>query len=221
MPELAGGTLLAVGIWVTVDGSSFLKLLGPFRVEALLFVNVGYFCIAMGALLVLLSVLGCCGAHKESKCLLITFFSILMLIFIAEVAAAVVALVYSSVAEDVLISKVKPTLLDHYGKDPKVTKVWDAMMSQSKCCGFSNYTDFSNYSQNGDSYPSACCSAHNATCSQEAAYQSNVKGCFELLSVIKKDANIVGGIAAGVCALEVAAMGVSMYLYCQLDKTTR
>lgn len=69
--QLGGLTLLAMGIWVSVDGGSFLQLLGPFARQGMQFVNVGFFCIAIGAALVLLGLLGCCGAHKESKCLLL------------------------------------------------------------------------------------------------------------------------------------------------------
>lgn len=69
--QLGGLTLLAMGIWMSVNGSSFLQLLGPFSSEVMQSVNVGFFSIAIGALLVLLGLLGCCGAHKESKCLLL------------------------------------------------------------------------------------------------------------------------------------------------------
>lgn len=69
--QLGGLTLLAMGIWVSVDGGSFLQLLGPFSSQGMQFVNVGFFCISIGAVLVLLGLLGCCGAHKESKCLLL------------------------------------------------------------------------------------------------------------------------------------------------------
>ena len=69
--QLAGLTLLALGIWVSVDEASFLQLLGPFSSKDMQFVNVGFFCISIGAVLVLLGFLGSCGAHKESKCLLL------------------------------------------------------------------------------------------------------------------------------------------------------
>lgn len=69
--QLGGLTLLAMGIWVSVDGTSFLQLLGPFSSQGMQFVNVGFFCIAIGAVLVMLGLLGCCAAHKESKCLLL------------------------------------------------------------------------------------------------------------------------------------------------------
>ncbi|XP_044540503.1 tetraspanin-1, partial [Gracilinanus agilis] len=93
---LCGAALLGVGIWVSVDGPSFLKIFGPVSASAMQFVNVGYFLIAAGCALLVLGFLGCYGAQKESKCLLLMFFSILLIIFIAEIAAAVVALVYTS-----------------------------------------------------------------------------------------------------------------------------
>ncbi|KAM3875830.1 uncharacterized protein ACN63O_020000 [Diretmus argenteus] len=102
---LGGLTLLAMGIWVSVDGGSFLQMLGPSSSQAMQFVNVGFFCIAIGAVLVLLGLLGCCGAQRESKCLLLTFFSIILVIFIAEVAAGVVALAYSSFRDDAAVHR--------------------------------------------------------------------------------------------------------------------
>ena len=44
-----------------------------------------------------------------------------------------------------------------------------------------------------------------------------VQGCFkEILHRIRANAVTVGGVAVGVAALELAAMVVSMYLYCNL-----
>ncbi|XP_070817598.1 tetraspanin-1 [Chaetodon trifascialis] len=218
---LGGLTLLAMGIWVSVDGSSFLQLLGPFSSQAMQFVNVGFFCIAIGAVLVLLGLLGCCGAHKESKCLLLTFFSIVLIIFIAEVAAGVVALAYSSFAEGILRAWATPALQKDYGSDPVVTKIWNSTMTELKCCGFTNFTDFvgSEFEkENGGSLPPSCCWTHSAPCTPAEAERSAVQGCFEhILQNLKEHANVVGGIAAGIGVLEIAAMIVSMYLYCHLD----
>ncbi|KAI4828837.1 hypothetical protein KUCAC02_022909 [Chaenocephalus aceratus] len=201
--ELGGLTLLAMGIWVSVDGGSFLQLLGPFSSQGMQFVNVGFFCIAIGAVLVLMGFLGCCGARKDSKCLLLTFFSIILIIFIAEVAAGVVALAYSSFAKGIIRVWMTPALQKDYGSDPVVTKIWNITMTELKCCGFNNYTDFV---------------GSNAPCSSIEAERSDVQGCFKhILKILKEHANIVGGIAAGIGVLEIAAMIVAMYLYCHLD----
>ncbi|XP_039984637.1 tetraspanin-1 [Xiphias gladius] len=219
--SLGGLTLLAMGIWVSVDGGSFLQLLGPFSSQGMQFVNVGFFCIAIGAVLVLLGLLGCCGAHKESKCLLLTFFSIILIIFIAEVAAGVVALAYSSFAEGILRAWATPALQRDYGSDPVVTKIWNATMTELGCCGFTNYTDFvgSKFEkESGGSLPPSCCRTDSAPCSRDEAERSTVQGCFKnILETLKEQANVVGGIAAGIGVLEIAAMIVSMYLYCHLD----
>lgn len=69
--QLAGMCLVAAGIWVTVDGDSFMKVLPPFTDDFESHVNVGIFSITIGAVMTLLGLLGCCGAQKESKCLLI------------------------------------------------------------------------------------------------------------------------------------------------------
>ncbi|XP_040216875.1 tetraspanin-1 [Rana temporaria] len=223
---LAGGTLLGVGIWVSVDSSSFLKIFGSLGSGAdsiaSQFVNVGYFLIAIGALLVILGFLGCCGAQKESKCLLIMFFSIVLIIFIAEIAAAVVALVYSSVAESFLKSVLTPVLKNEYGSKPDVTSSWNKTMNEFYCCGLTNYTDFDNsyyVSQHNGSYPQQCCKPNSATCTPSDAANFAAPGCFNrILDLLKTNAAIVGGVAAGIAALELAAMVVSMYLYCKIDK---
>ncbi|XP_038650131.1 tetraspanin-1-like isoform X2 [Scyliorhinus canicula] len=221
---IAGGALLGVGIWVSVDGGSFLKVIGPIASsQAMQFVNIGYFCIAIGIVLVVLGFLGCCGAQKESKCLLMLFFVIVLIIFIAEIAAAVVALVYSSFAESLLRAWVTPVLQNDYGKQTDVTGIWNTTMSELKCCGFTNYTDFTNsyyFKNHGQTFPPFCCSnlTSVSVCNENAAAESNVQGCFkQLFSILRENANIVGGIAVAICVLEIAAMAVSMYLYCKID----
>lgn len=221
---LCGVVLLAVGIWVSVDGSSFLKIFGPHSSSAMQFVNVGYFLIAAGGVLFLLGFLGCYGAQSENKCALMMFFFILLLIFIAEVAAAVVALVYTTMAEQFLKLLIVPTIKDDYGSQKDFTEVWNTTMKALKCCGFNNYTDFeeSPYFQKHQTFPTFCCLNNNGTstmepCTKEKAEEQQVQGCFkQLLTDIRTNAVTVGGVAAGIGGLELAAMIVSMYLYCNL-----
>jgi len=63
--------MASVGIWVTLNTDAFMEVLPPFTDEFLSHVNVGIFSITIGAVMTLLGMLGCCGAQKESKCLLI------------------------------------------------------------------------------------------------------------------------------------------------------
>uniref|UniRef100_A0A3Q3CYK2 Tetraspanin n=1 Tax=Haplochromis burtoni TaxID=8153 RepID=A0A3Q3CYK2_HAPBU len=217
--QMGGLTLLALGIWVSSDGASLLQILRPFSKQSTQVVNVGFFCIVIGAALVLLGILGCYAAHKKSKCLLLTFASIMLIIFISEVATGVVALTYTSF--------VMPLRKDHYVDNP--LHIFSCGMNNTRmssffqlhCCGFSNYTDFmgSNFQNaTGGSLPSICCRTNNNTCTPAQAEYSNVQGCFQqILMIIKENASTMGGTAAGIGLLEIAAILVSINLYCHLD----
>uniref|UniRef100_F6UGN7 Tetraspanin n=1 Tax=Monodelphis domestica TaxID=13616 RepID=F6UGN7_MONDO len=227
---LCGAALLGVGIWVSVDGPSFLKIFGPVSASAMQFVNVGYFLIAAGCALLVLGFLGCYGAQKESKCLLLTFFSILLIIFIAEIAAAVVALVYTTMAENLLGTLVVPVIKKDYGKQSDITQIWNSTMNGLNCCGFNNYTDFegSPFYQTDHLFPTPCSLEGGPRVPgglepPTSCPFSSPQGCFDqLLKDIRTNAEVVGGVAAGFGAFEkrlaLAAMVVAMYLYCKLDK---
>ncbi|KAM6398070.1 tetraspanin-1 [Pluvialis apricaria] len=217
---LSGGTLLGVGIWVTVDDQSFLKIFGPLSSSVLQVVYVSYFLIAIGAILLVIGFLGCYGAQKDSKCLLMMFFSVVLIIFIAEIAAAVVALVYTGLAEMLLTAVVTPLLKEKYGPDESFTYVWNVTMNEVHCCGLNNYTDFTNstWYKDHSTYPDPCC-GNKQPCNDATAAEADVPGCFnQILEEIKTNAGVVGGVAVGIAALEIAAMVVSMYLYCHLDQ---
>ncbi|NXG21137.1 TSN1 protein, partial [Grallaria varia] len=217
---LAGGTLLGVGIWVKVDGESFIDIFGTLSSSVLQVVNVSYVLIVIGSILLVIGFLGCYGAQKESKCLLMMFFSVVLIIFIAEVAVAVVALVYTGLAESLLSAVVTPILKEKYGVDNTFTHIWNTTMTKVHCCGLNNYTDFNDsvwYNTHG-TYPPQCFGAspplaHPYLCG------CFLQGCFDqILEEIRTNAGVAGGVAAGIAALEIAAMAVSMYLYCRLDE---
>ncbi|NXW27869.1 TSN1 protein, partial [Phaetusa simplex] len=225
--QLSGGTLLGVGIWVAVDDQSFVDIFGGLSSTVIQVVYVGYFLIVIGAILLVIGFLGCYGAQKDSKCLLMMFFSVVLIIFIAEIAAAVVALVYTGLAETLLSAVVTPLLKEKYGTDVSFTHVWNVTMEEIKCCGLNNYTDFTNSTWYEDYkvYPDACWTLSPPVVRELLPLAHPhwrgclLQGCFhQILKEIKTNAGVVGGVAAGIAALEIAAMVVSMYLYCHLDQ---
>lgn len=65
--QLGGSFLLGVGVWVLLDPMGFREIVAA---NPLLFTGV-YVILAMGGMLFLLGFLGCCGAIRENKCLLL------------------------------------------------------------------------------------------------------------------------------------------------------
>ena len=69
--QLSGCALIAVGIWIIVD-PSIVKIL-DFVIEVSqdsLIKYAAYVLIAIGGFVFIVGFLGCCGAIKESKCML-------------------------------------------------------------------------------------------------------------------------------------------------------
>ncbi|KAK2816901.1 hypothetical protein Q5P01_025092 [Channa striata] len=226
---LAGAAILGVGIWVKVDSGSLLGLLenvdnAPAGLSQLS--NISYLLIAVGAVLLVIGFLGCCGAVKESRCMLLMFFTIVLIIFLIEVAGAVVLLVFQGLADQLLKSlenEVITSIRKDYGQSESLTSLWNATMEEFKCCGYRNYTDFDDspfYIQHGQNvYPPTCCNSTISTgvCSKTKASNSMIDGCFDkLLQLIEDNAVIIAAVALGVAAFEIAAMVVSMVLYKQV-----
>ncbi|TDH16063.1 hypothetical protein EPR50_G00015950 [Perca flavescens] len=228
---LAGAVILGVGVWVKVDSGSLLGILdtledAPSGLSQL--VNVSYLLMAVGAVLLVIGFLGCCGAVRESRCMLLTFFSIVLIIFLVEVAGAVVLLVFQGLADQLFQSlekEVKISIGKEYGRSDSFTSLWNATMEEFKCCGFKNYTDFDGspfYNDHGrDVYPHTCCNTTITTgvCNTHQANHSMIDGCFDkLLQLIEDNALIIAIVVLAIAAFEIAAMVVSMVLYKQIGK---
>lgn len=65
-PQLAGGAVLAVGVWTLVDKSDYISLL-----DSNLYSASAYILIAAGVIVIVTGVIGCCAVLRETKSLLI------------------------------------------------------------------------------------------------------------------------------------------------------
>lgn len=65
MFQLSGVACLAIGIWIVIEKLQVEQAVGS------LFVYSAYILIAVGAVIVIVSLLGCFGAARRSKCVLL------------------------------------------------------------------------------------------------------------------------------------------------------
>ncbi|XP_005988529.1 tetraspanin-2 [Latimeria chalumnae] len=84
---LAGSAVLGIGLWLRFDKSTT-QLFEVENSPESFYIGV-YVLIAAGGLMTLVGFFGCCGAVRESQCLLGLFFISLLVIFAAEVTAGV------------------------------------------------------------------------------------------------------------------------------------
>ncbi|KAI7794699.1 putative CD81 protein-like [Triplophysa rosa] len=125
---LMGSLVLAVGLWLRLDPNT-VSLLGEGGPETF-FIGV-YILIAAGGLVMLVGFFGCCGAVRESQCLLGLFFACLLTIFGAEVAAGV----FGFLNKDKIIEEVK-TYYDNSAKDSNDNNtIIQSYHRVLNCCG--------------------------------------------------------------------------------------
>jgi hypothetical protein len=65
--QVGGIVVMAIGIWTCVDHAYMEQLMGTN-----LYMSAAYILIATGVVVILVSFLGCFGAVKEIKCMLLT-----------------------------------------------------------------------------------------------------------------------------------------------------
>ncbi|XP_067302966.1 CD9 antigen [Pseudorasbora parva] len=124
---LMGSLVLAVGLWLRLDPNT-VSLLGEDGPETF-FIGV-YILIAAGGLVMLVGFFGCCGAVRESQCLLGLFFACLLVIFGAEVAAGV----FGFLNKDKIIEEIKHFYEESAGNHNDNTTIQSYHIILN-CCG--------------------------------------------------------------------------------------
>ncbi|KAK9977730.1 hypothetical protein ABG768_019529 [Culter alburnus] len=201
---LGGCGLFGVGVWLAFTQSEFSSL--PLSFPSLSAANL---LLVAGGVTMVTGFLGCLGALKEQKCLLMTFFVILLFLVVIEVTLIVVLSVY----HEELDKKAKDDLregMNDYKRNEGLKNSWDNMQKIFKCCGVSNHTDWHNKTANGK-LPESCCRDNGGDCHhwEEPCYE---KAKDWLL------ANITSVLGFGVCIgiVQILALLFSMLMYCQI-----
>jgi len=159
--------VLLVGSWLAADKASFINLtlnltahsnspvshaldeeakqiLKDF-VEPAVIEQAAYILIAIGAFILIISILGYCGALKESRVLLTAYGIFLIIIFLLQIAAILLCTLYKPQADHHTKAFLKETLEKYYTTESQrnaVTLSWDHVMAQMSCCGVEGYKDF-------------------------------------------------------------------------------
>ncbi|XP_008469973.1 leukocyte surface antigen CD53-like isoform X2 [Diaphorina citri] len=82
--------------------------------------------IIVGVAVFVVAFFGCCGAIRESNCMLIMFSLLLFVIVILEALVALSGYYLKNDIDLMLQTKMNETISD-YGKNPEITKSWDIL----------------------------------------------------------------------------------------------
>ncbi|XP_030056681.1 CD82 antigen [Microcaecilia unicolor] len=221
---ILGALMLGFGIWILVDNTSFVAVLQSASAS----LKIGsYILISVGAVTMVMGFLGCVGAVNEIRCLLGLYFTCLLLIFVAQVTAAVLIYLQRDKLK-IELSTVIKDLIQNYdyqdGTNTTTEETWDYVQRQLSCCGWTNVSDWDENpiikNSSGFSYPCSCnpnSPQINGFCtisSNSTVYNSfHSKGCMEKVqSWLKNNLGIILGICVGVAVIEVFGMMLSICL---------
>uniref|UniRef100_A0A452THP7 Tetraspanin-4 n=1 Tax=Ursus maritimus TaxID=29073 RepID=A0A452THP7_URSMA len=199
--QLGGCGILGVGIWLAATQGNFATLSSSFPSlsAANLLIVTGTFVMAIGFV-------GCIGAIKENKCLLLTFFVLLLLVFLLEATVTVLFFAYTDKIDRYAQRDLKKGL-HLYGTPGNVglTNAWSIIQTDFRCCGVSNYTDwFEVY--NATRVPDSCCLEFSESCGLHAPGTWWKAPCYETVKMWLQENLLAVGIF-GLCTALVQEPG--------------
>nr|XP_057923477.1 tetraspanin-8-like [Doryrhamphus excisus] len=166
--------------------------------------------IAVGVIIMVLGFLGCCGAIKENRCLLILFFASLLLIFILLLAAGILGAVGESKVKDWVKERLQK-FLPLSSQPENVRMDLEKLQEELKCCGLVNGAS------DWDVVPASCrCATPGPDCDASGVYSTSCSS--QIVRLLEKNMEVVIGIAFAIAILLIAGMVFSMILYCQIGK---
>lgn len=211
---LCGCGLLGVGIWLSATQGNFATL-----APSLPSLSAANLVIATGTIVMVVGFLGCLGAIKENKCLLLSFFIILLTIFLMELILVILFFVYKTEVADYAREDLKAGL-DLYGAAGNIglTNAWNIIQTEYTCCGVDNSTDW-NRVMGDNVVPDSCCQEYSQKCGQHDPSKWFSKGCYDKIKAfIEQQTVVLGSVAMTVVVIQILGMAFSMTLFHQISK---
>jgi len=186
---VCGIVVLGVGIYSRVKAGDWSDLVKDVSV-----VDAANLLIASGAFVMIIGFVGCCGALKQLRPLLVIYIIMLVLIFVLEIAGGI----YAAVKKDDVINSLKKNFeeITHnsYGQPSKadqgLTESVDWFQKNVKCCGAKGPASWNNSTwvnnnmnsaKNGSLYalfPESCCIKSGCNMGKSAADYTTVKDVY-------------------------------------------
>ncbi|KAJ9594400.1 hypothetical protein L9F63_014190 [Diploptera punctata] len=179
-----------------------------------LFLGAVYILIATGAIITLISFFGCLGALKEVKCMLLTYFIIVFLIFVTMLVGGILGYVFREKVHTTMEQEMQSSLRVYF-TNRGVQRAWDDTQEKLHCCGVTNKNDWR------DQIPDSCCKTLFKSFTKKCAdLPLNIydHGCLNVTERFVKDhAAIIGGAGIGVACIMLLGMIFSCALFKMIE----
>ncbi|XP_060810785.1 CD63 antigen isoform X1 [Amyelois transitella] len=189
---LFGLAIVGIGVAFLLKWNTVTDLLHGMNVGPWLFIIIG-------AIMFFIAFFGCCGAIRESHCMVVTYAIFLLVIIILQVVLAVLLFVYGGSIKNEMEHTID-TMFKNRGENEASVKVFESIEKQFQCCGARGKSDYGVLST-----PKSCCNENESMLNTDYLCTSyNHEGCANKLGALYEKWNKpIAAIAIGVACVEV------------------
>ncbi|CAD5112261.1 unnamed protein product [Dimorphilus gyrociliatus] len=241
---LSGLAIAAIAVWILVDPNmlNYIDLSNEIldkdyaKYALYVMIGVGVFVLAVGFC-------GCCGALTESVWMLVTYATFLVIIFAAELAFGVLAMIFRGEIDDKIKDKGSELITKKYNVDTAFTSLIHFAQVKLKCCGLKEgLADF----PTGEEMPWSCCVFKTAIEDKDnfqnaikfSTYEDDMKDkdkcknkeddyiwkatCYEKLKTeVEDNIVILAGVGIGIAAIQIVGFIIACFLCCTLRRKAK
>lgn len=151
---------LLTAILIVTVGTAIGTIFGDFEyfIDSHFF-SPAHLLVAIGFIMMFVSIFGCIGAVKESTAMINIYGVLLAIVFILEVAAAISAFALRGQVEEMVRRTINESMASYKG-NPNVRQSVDFMQQVLECCGVESYKDWKFFFPNATEdieLPNSCC----------------------------------------------------------------
>uniref|UniRef100_U5EZT2 Tetraspanin n=1 Tax=Corethrella appendiculata TaxID=1370023 RepID=U5EZT2_9DIPT len=228
---ICGCGFLGIGLWLRLAYQGYASLLPEHAV-----LSADSLFLAIGVVSFVIAFFGCCGSWFQSRCLLIIYFTLVVLLFLSEFLLGSLIFVFRGGIGRMLALELKEGIQKHYNVTdrggmiaPSVSAIWDKLQVELQCCGVTSYEDWHDInSWPGERWvPKSCCRPRypsfegsgddlDLDCRKKgdpSLYWD--KGCAQVLQLwLIQQLHVVGIIGLVIAFFQLFGLISSMLLFC-------
>ncbi|XP_052753877.1 CD63 antigen-like isoform X2 [Galleria mellonella] len=155
--------------------------------------------IVIGAVMFVIAFFGCCGAIRESHCMVVTYAIFLLVIIILQVVLAILLFTYGNNIKEGLVISVQK-LWEKRSIDTASDEVFKNLQEQLQCCGSNGSGDYG-----AVNLPQSCCKKDTLVSNAIGCTIANANGgcSAKVADLYERWNKPIAGFAIGVACVEV------------------
>ncbi|KAK0180752.1 hypothetical protein PV327_003103 [Microctonus hyperodae] len=212
--------LLGIALWLRLANTGIANLAPQYN-----FTSADLILFAIGCVTFIIAFFGCCGAWFQSRFMLITYFSLVIMLFLAEFMIGALAFVFRENVSRTLKDELLFGIHNHYNitREPgTLPALWDHIHQGLHCCGVRDYTDWFGIDAwpSEDRVPDSCCIKRERYCgrldpegrNKELWYKEGCTSAIQTWMVTRLHVLGTAGLVVGF--LQLFGLITSMILFC-------